>query len=439
MRDVPELLDAIDLVLARAGGVVPDSILDDALQYAGEIRQRRGFLGETLVLAIAGGTGTGKSSLVNALAGEIITSVSVLRPHTDEPFAVVPENPEPAVSVLLDTLGIEYRHEHAAFQRTAIIDLPDVDSIADWHRERVEALIPKVDGVIWLFDPDKYRDPIVHDEFLAQLAAHKSQFIFALNKIDKLRPDDLKTVRQDLFETLAADGYPRPALFALAADPPGASPRGIDLFREHVTERIDTKSVMLRKVIRDAAGIVKEIADVAGVWQGGSLDFEKGWRRVRTEVLAGVGSESTQADREDALCRLEDLTAAIAVQAGPILGPQIREVVDRHAIEALVADLAVAGPVDRAPSTGLWGKLTGAEDESGPGPRSQLLDLVVGDPVREILWKRALLAGTVAHAAVGAYQLENKIRQVEPATTEGETAEGTDTSGTTSGSSDSTD
>jgi hypothetical protein len=320
---------------------------------------------------------------------------------------VIPENPEPAVTVLLDTLGVAYRHELAAFTKTAIIDLPDVDSIADWHRERVEDLIPRVDGVIWLFDPDKYRDPIVHDEFLARLAEHRSQFIFALNKIDKLRPDDLQTVRQDLLETLAADGYDRPALFAMAADPPGVAPRGIDLFREHVTERIDAKTVMLRKVIGDAARIVRTIGDAAGVWEGASLDFDKSWARVKSEVLAGVGSASSQADREDALCRLEDLTALIAVKSAPVLDEEVRRVADRSIIEGLVTELASSESTTHQPS--LWNRLTGAEPTEKPNPRGDLLEEKLGKPLAAVLWKRALLGATVTHAAIGAVQLDDRI------------------------------
>jgi hypothetical protein len=129
-------------------------------------------------------------------------------------------------------------------------------------------------------------------------------------------------------------------------------------------------------------------------------------------VLVGVGPESTQADREDALCRLEDLTAAIGVRAGPLLGPKVRAATERGTIEALVAALVAAGPAEPATNPRLWGRLTGAEEpEPIAGPRAKLLEEVLGEPLREILWKRSLLGATVAHAAIGAMQLEEKVNR----------------------------
>jgi hypothetical protein len=175
-------------------------------------------------------------------------------------------------------------------------------------------------------------------------------------------------------------------------------------------ERIDTKAVMLHKVIGDAVRIVRMVGDAAGVWQGAAIDFERSWSRVRSEVLAGLGPESSQADREDALCRLEDLTALIAVRAGPILGDEVRRIADRATIEAAVTEVASAAgsvPVDSA--VGLWGRLTGAEPAEGDDPRGGMLEAKLGGPLRDVLWRRALLGATVVHAAVGAAQLDDRI------------------------------
>jgi hypothetical protein len=185
--------------------------------------------------------------------------------------------------------------------------------------------------------------------------------------------------------------------------------RGIDLFREHVTERIDTKAVMLRKVIGDASRIIRMVGDAADVWEGASVEFEKSWSQVRSEVLAGVGGDSTQADREDALCRLEDLTARIAVKSGPVVGEEVRSLADRALIESLVVEVAASGPAEPTQNPSMWGRLTGSEPNAQPSERGELLDKRLGEPLRSILWRRALLAATVAHTGVGAVQLEDRI------------------------------
>jgi hypothetical protein len=54
------------------------------------VAERSGFPTDLYVLALAGGTGVGKSSLLNALAGEPISPAGVMRPTTSEPTAWVP-------------------------------------------------------------------------------------------------------------------------------------------------------------------------------------------------------------------------------------------------------------------------------------------------------------------------------------------------------------
>ena len=67
MADVGELVDLLDLAVAAAAGVSTPADRQAAATIAAAQRRRRDYLGAAIVVAIAGGTGSGKSSLLNAL------------------------------------------------------------------------------------------------------------------------------------------------------------------------------------------------------------------------------------------------------------------------------------------------------------------------------------------------------------------------------------
>ncbi|MEO6578764.1 MAG: GTPase, partial [Candidatus Limnocylindria bacterium] len=64
----------------------------DARAVARRVGRRAGFGGSVYVMALAGGTGVGKSSILNALAGEVVSEVRAIRPTTDRPLAWVAES-----------------------------------------------------------------------------------------------------------------------------------------------------------------------------------------------------------------------------------------------------------------------------------------------------------------------------------------------------------
>ena len=70
----------------------------------------------------------------------------------------------------------------------AILDLPDMDSVASEHRARVEAILPRVDAVAWVTDPEKYHDAALHDDFLRAWLARLARQVVIVNKADRLVP-----------------------------------------------------------------------------------------------------------------------------------------------------------------------------------------------------------------------------------------------------------
>jgi len=150
------------------------------------------------VVALAGSTGSGKSSLFNALARLKLSPVGVRRPTTGVAHACVWGPLEPA-NKLLDWIGVLPRQrfvresaldgdDEAPLRGLVLLDLPDFDSVLDAHRVEVDRLLELVDLIVWVLDPQKYADKIVHSRYLARLDRHRDVTVVLLNQADRLAP-----------------------------------------------------------------------------------------------------------------------------------------------------------------------------------------------------------------------------------------------------------
>jgi len=406
MTDVGSLVDGLDLVVGLADGHLHPDDLERARRAARDARNRVGHLGSTLVAALLGGTGVGKSSLLNALAGERVASTSPVRPHTTDPLAWIPEQAEPALGELLDGLGISRRHTQRRVPGMAILDMTDVDSVEFRHRRRVEEILPVVDIGIWVLDPLKYGGDSLHRQFLVPLAAAADRMVFVLNQIDLVPPDERGLMRSHLVELLKADGFARPVVLEVAADPPIGPRLGIDALFSHLTSRLDEKRVHLGRVVEEARAAAHRVAAATGVTAGGSLDFEERWSEVRTAVVSSLAdSDAGVAEVEESLRSVEHLIGFLSAAAGGIFGLRTRQVFNPDRVEAevraAIATMEASVPRQSDP--------TGVRREARTAILDAELQERIGAPLRRLLWERASLSAVVAGLAVDSAIAESRL------------------------------
>jgi len=165
-----------------------------------------------LVIMLMGGTGVGKSTLLNALAGAPIAQSSFTRPTTRDPVvyyhqSVRSERLDPALR-----LCRLVQHDRPGLEQKVIVDTPDLDSNDLANREKLLALLPIADIVLYIGSQEKYHDRLGWQLFKEQ--RQRRAFGFVLNKWDRcltgesgLRPDE------DLLRDLKAEGFANPLLF----------------------------------------------------------------------------------------------------------------------------------------------------------------------------------------------------------------------------------
>jgi GTP-binding protein EngB required for normal cell division len=252
------LRDAVEA--ARSIGLEEEAA--EARAIARRIGRRSGFGGSVYVMALAGGTGVGKSSILNALAGSVVSEVRAVRPTTDRPVAWVAEARRAELEPLLEWLKVEtvVGHANRELADVAILDLPDVDSVRGEHRAMVDVLLPRIDAVTWVVDPEKYDDARVH-AYWRELAPHADRLRFVLNKADRLTAEEGSQITEDLRARLVADAIDRPVINVVSA----LDGFGIDRLRAELADAAHAKVIIAAKLEADRAAAAEALACAVGI------------------------------------------------------------------------------------------------------------------------------------------------------------------------------
>jgi len=159
-----------------------------------------------LVVAFFGGTGVGKSSLLNRLAGQPIARVGVERPTSHEVTLYLHEAVE--LAALPEHFPVHQvriaRHTDAARRDVLWIDMPDIDSTEQTNRELVFAWLPHVDLLVYVISPERYRDDIGWR--VLRQRGHRHGWIFVMNRWDEGAPEQ----ETDLLAILHEAGFTDP-------------------------------------------------------------------------------------------------------------------------------------------------------------------------------------------------------------------------------------
>ena len=270
--DIGARIEGLDAATQAARGRLDDEIVDEAQALIDRATGRLRLSASHTVVAIAGATGSGKSSTFNALTGLELSAVGVRRPTTSWASACVWGRD--GADELLAWLGIPPRHQttrdsmldtgrrdtQPELDGVVLLDLPDHDSTEVAHHLEVDRLVALADLLVWVLDPQKYADAAIHDRYLAPSAEHQDVMLVVLNQIDSVPEERRQSMLDDIRRLLDADGLDRVPVLAVSA----RQGTGIAELKSEIARRAAEKLATSARVDADVQALAGRIVEASG-------------------------------------------------------------------------------------------------------------------------------------------------------------------------------
>ncbi len=263
------LARVIQIGAARSGPEgFSQPLLAEAEQLVARAGERLRLSPSHTVAVLAGGTGSGKSSLFNQMAGADFSAVGVIRPFTKDPHACVWGMD--GAGPLLEWLGIPHRNRYArssalsegesSLRGLVLIDLPDHDSVAAGAAVETNRLVGLADLMLWVLDPQKYADASVHRRYLTPLAGHSSVIAVVLNQADLLSPEQAEDCVTDLTRLLDSEGLHDARILVTSA----RTGDGLDELRKVLADTVTERRAATDRIAADLDAMAERFVPYAG-------------------------------------------------------------------------------------------------------------------------------------------------------------------------------